>query len=66
MVIGQYSFKFYNINSKDVCRIDIMPGREPFFLMGKYVIRNNNESLDLTTEEFYYRFRLDINHVNRT
>jgi DNA modification methylase len=59
-VIGQYHLRFYNINSLDICRIDITTGREPFFLDGKYIVRNNNQSLELTTEEFFNRFKAEM------
>lgn len=49
LVIGKCSIRFYNINLKDICRIDVLPGNNPFFLDGKFIVRNNNESLELST-----------------
>ena len=60
LVIGQYTIRFYNINSKDICRIDISAGNHPFFLDGKFIVRNNNQSIELSTEEFYQRLKSDL------
>jgi hypothetical protein len=50
-VIDNYSVKYYRLNNKTICRIDILPSRVPVFCSDDFYVRNDNHSVKLSTRD---------------
>jgi hypothetical protein len=49
--VGLLEFWFAIVDGKTVCKIDVTPSSEPFYLDGAYWVRDGNRSITLVDDE---------------